>query len=669
MGQAFTVQWSVTVSAPGAGTPTGNVTVSDGTVSCSGAVAAGSCSLTSTTSGVKTLTATYAGDTNFATSAGTTDHIVNVAAPTATVVARTAGSTPSAFGESVTFTATVSSGLGTPTGTVQFKDGAANVGAPVALVAGAADLVTAGLAVGSHSITGVYSGDALFATSTSAAVPQTVAKASTATVITSDAPDPSSAGQGYVVQWAVSVVAPGAGTPTGNVTVSDGTDSCSAAVATGQCSLISTTAGAKTLTATYAGDANFVTSAGTTDHTVNAVAPTTTVVARTAGPDPSVFGQSVTFTATVSSGSGTPTGTVQFKDGAANVGAPVALVDGAADLVTAGLPVGSHSLTGVYSGDPNFSTSTSPALTHTVAKASTATVITGDAPDPSSVGQAYLVQWAVTVTAPGAGTPTGNVTVSDGAASCSAAVATGQCSLTSTTAGVKTLTATYAGDANFATSAGTTGHTVTAPALAVDTSVSVNGTSAQTTAPFSTSGTGRWVLAFIEADGPAATAAQTMTASGAGLTWSLVRRTNVQFGTSEVWAAFAPAALTNVTVTSTPLVGGFRQAMTVVAFAGSSGVGASASANGVTGAPTVLLTTTQANSLVYAAGNDWDGAVARTVPANQTMVNQVIESSVGDTFWTQRLTAAVASPGLVAINNTAPTNHMWNYTAVEIKSA
>ena len=63
--------------------------------------------------------------------------------------------------------------------------------------------------------------------------------------------------------------------------MSDGTDSCVAAVATGQCSLTSTTAGAKTLTATYAGDANFATSAGTTDHTVNAVAPTATAVART----------------------------------------------------------------------------------------------------------------------------------------------------------------------------------------------------------------------------------------------------------------------------------------------------------------------------------------------------------------------------------------------------
>ena len=82
------------------------------------------------------------------------------------------------------------------------------------------------------------------------------------------------------------------------------------------------------------------------------------------------------------------------------------------------------------------------------------------------------------------------------------------------------------------------------------------------------------------------------------------------------------------------------------------------------------LTTTQANSFVYAAGNDWDGAVARGVPANQTMVNQVIESSLGDTFWTQRLTAAVPTSGTVAtINNIAPTTDQWNYTAVEIKAA
>lgn len=74
------------------------------------------------------------------------------------------------------------------------------------------------------------------------------------------------------------------------------------------------------------------------------------------------------------------------------------------------------------------------------------TTITSDDPDPSVVGQAIVVSYTVTSTG---GTPTGNVTVSDGVDSCTATVAAGKCTLTPTTAGAKTLTATYAGDANF----------------------------------------------------------------------------------------------------------------------------------------------------------------------------------------------------------------------------
>ena len=78
-----------------------------------------------------------------------------------------------------------------------------------------------------------------------------------------------------------------------------------------------------------------------------------------------------------------------------------------------------------------------------------------DSPDPSVVGQPVSVSWSVAVTAPGAGTPTGNVTVSDGAGnSCVAAVAAGSCSIVLPTAGAKTLTASYAGDANFNASSG-----------------------------------------------------------------------------------------------------------------------------------------------------------------------------------------------------------------------
>ena len=80
--------------------------------------------------------------------------------------------------------------------------------------------------------------------------------------------------------------------------------------------------------------------------------------------NPSLVGQSVTFTATVTGT--TPTGTVQFKDGAANLGSPVALVGGTAAFSTSSLAAGTHSITAVYSGDADDATSTSPPISQAV---------------------------------------------------------------------------------------------------------------------------------------------------------------------------------------------------------------------------------------------------------------------------------------------------------------
>src|SRR5207253_116724 len=89
----------------------------------------------------------------------------------------------------------------------------------------------------------------------------------------------------------------------------------------------------------------------------------------------------------------------------------------------------------------------------------TTTAIISDTPDPSVTGQPYVVAYTVTPSA--AGTPTGNVIVSDGAgATCTASVATGSCTLASSSVGNRTLTASYAGDANFSSSSGTAPHTV-----------------------------------------------------------------------------------------------------------------------------------------------------------------------------------------------------------------
>jgi hypothetical protein len=90
--------------------------------------------------------------------------------------------------------------------------------------------------------------------------------------------------------------------------------------------------------------------------------PTTTAVLSSL--NPSTVGQSITLTATVTGSS--PTGTVQFKDGLANLGAPVALSSGSATLTTSALTQGTHSITAVYSGDGANAASTSPALVQTV---------------------------------------------------------------------------------------------------------------------------------------------------------------------------------------------------------------------------------------------------------------------------------------------------------------
>lgn len=87
----------------------------------------------------------------------------------------------------------------------------------------------------------------------------------------------------------------------------------------------------------------------------------------------------------------------------------------------------------------------------------TITTVTSDDPDPSTIGQSVVVTYTVTSTG---GTPTGNVTVSDGSASCTGTVAAGSCTLVLTSSGTKTLTATYAGDTKFLGSSGTTTHVV-----------------------------------------------------------------------------------------------------------------------------------------------------------------------------------------------------------------
>ena len=88
---------------------------------------------------------------------------------------------------------------------------------------------------------------------------------------------------------------------------------------------------------------------------------------------------------------------------------------------------------------------------------STTTAVGLISPEPSAVGQAYSVAYSVTS---GGGTPSGNVNVTDGFASNNCTAAAGTCSITSTTAGLKTITVSYSGSGTFASSLGTKSHSV-----------------------------------------------------------------------------------------------------------------------------------------------------------------------------------------------------------------
>ncbi len=342
-----------------------------------------------------------------------------------------------------------------------------------------ATIQSSGTATATFTGTSAGAGSANAAVDSGAATANiTINQAATTTTITADTPDPSVVGQAYAVTVSLAVTSPGAGTPTGTITVSDGTNSCTITLPATSCNLTSTTAGAKTLTATYNGDANFTgsTSAGVS-HTVNQAATTT---ALGSSPNPSVFGQSVTFTATVSvnsPGAGTPTGTVTFKDNGVNIGTCAAqtVSSGTATCTISSLSVGSHPITAVYNGDTNFSASAvSNTITQVVNKAATTATINSNTPNPSIVNTAVTVTYSVAVTSPGAGTPTGTITISDGVNSCMGTVAAGSCMITLTTTGARTLTATYNSDANFnaSTSTGVSQTVTLAPTAA---SVEVSG--------------------------------------------------------------------------------------------------------------------------------------------------------------------------------------------------
>jgi hypothetical protein len=184
-------------------------------------------------------------------------------------------------------------------------------------------------------------------------------------------------------------------------------------------------------------------------------------------------------------------------DGAAHTADGTAKGVSAETLAGLDLTGTKHTAAGTYATDPwTFTDSTGNYndANGTVNDAISAASLTltgtnqGELDTPTVVGQSYTVKWSVDTSG---GTPTGNVTVSGGS-ECTAPVGDGQCDITSTEAGSKTLKIHYDGDTNFSASETTVTHLVLAKptlivkkhviadngggAVAADFTITVNGT-------------------------------------------------------------------------------------------------------------------------------------------------------------------------------------------------
>ena len=367
---------------------------------------------------------------------------------------------PSGFGQNVTFTVTIVTGAGTGnlTGTVSITDTFG--GNPTTLAtglavnaSGVATFSTSTLAVGLHSVVATYNGDTMHFTSTSApALVQTVLEG-TSTSLTSTA-NPSAVGQNVTFTATVTISGGGGVTPDGTVSFMDGTTLLGTqAISAGGVAMFATStlaAGVHQITAVYNGDAAKQIQ-GSTSAVLNqdVQAPTTAVL--TSSLNPSFFGNSVTFTATVPpSGTTAPTGTVSFLDGATQIGTGTLSGNpGVATFTTSTLNMGTHSMTASYPGDSYNGPSVSLPLSQVVKQAQTATTVTAT-PSPGIAGAPETITATVTVTS-GSGTPTGTVTFTSGTTQLGSAPVsnTGTATITPALAqGSYQIVATYSGDAN-----------------------------------------------------------------------------------------------------------------------------------------------------------------------------------------------------------------------------
>ena len=355
---------------------------------------------------------------------------------------------PALYGQSVTVTATVTNldTLATPAGSVTFADAGSSLGSSA--VSGSGTTATASwglsaLSVGSHSISAIFTpANDCFAAS-SVTMSEEVNAASTSTSLAVDN-NPSQYGQSVSLTAGVTNTSSGA-TPDGCVTFYDGATSLGAPPVSGSgnsasagLSVSALAVGSHTITAVFMPSSSFNASSESLTEVVNAASTSTALTVDT---DPSLFGQGVSLTATVTNGgsSVTPDGSLEFYDGATDLGG--GSVSGSANSASASLtvstlPAGSHTISAVFTSSGSFTT-LSDSLTQGVNPASVSTSL--------SVSTSMAV-FGQTVTATALQTnlstgvaPSGTVLVKEGTVCLGSATLSGGGTTASAVLGISTL--------------------------------------------------------------------------------------------------------------------------------------------------------------------------------------------------------------------------------------
>ena len=364
--------------------------------------------------GMHTITAVYNGDTS---NVGSTSAPLTQSAAQGTTTTTISPSSQSVvFGQNVTMTATVSVGSnsGTPTGLVTFQDAGVSIGTGV-VNSNTATFTTSTLALGLHTITAVYGGDAGFKASTASTMPTiTVGQASTTLAVTwNNTGTPVCQGRPITLTATISATSASSGTPTGTVTFQSNGHFLGLATLTaaGTATLRTRTLtpGTDTITAVYGGDGNFT---GSTTASPNL---TLTVYTRIADMVVSsslnqiVQGDSVSFTATLSNDAPSTNVTMTFLDNGTSLGTAL-LSSGqtSTTFTTSALSAFNQHITVSYASSDGTDFYISPAFSEMVDQSTLTTVTPSNLwPSPSQ---------AITLTATvlgSTGTVTGTVTFWD----------------------------------------------------------------------------------------------------------------------------------------------------------------------------------------------------------------------------------------------------------------